>query len=121
MPNPLSWYFHHLPKPLHRVECAANHVAQLVVPFALFLPQPVASIAAPLMIATQLWLCLSGNFAWLNWITIVLACSVVDGSWSAAALPGRSAGDVGTGVVRDRDVMLFAARRRAELLARCAT
>ena len=69
----------------------------------LFAPQPVASIAAALMIVTQLWLVPSGNFAWLNWITIVLACSVVDGSWWAAALPGRSAGDVGTGVVRDRD------------------
>ena len=27
---------------------------------------------------TQLWLVLSGNFAWLNWITIVLALSAVD-------------------------------------------
>ncbi|MFI1507040.1 lipase maturation factor family protein [Streptomyces sp. NPDC020597] len=73
MPGPLSWFFHHLPKPLHRVEAAANHVTQLVVPFALFAPQPVATAAATLMILTQLWLVLSGNFAWLNWITVVLA------------------------------------------------
>ncbi|AVV44000.1 hypothetical protein C6376_23685 [Streptomyces sp. P3] len=73
MPGPLSWFFHHLPKPLHRVEAAANHVTQLVVPFALFAPQPVASAAAALMILTQLWLVLSGNFSWLNWITVVLA------------------------------------------------
>ena len=33
MPGPLSWFFHHLPRPLHRVEVAANHVTQLVVPF----------------------------------------------------------------------------------------
>ncbi|MGW1901172.1 lipase maturation factor family protein [Streptomyces hirsutus] len=77
MPGPLSWFFHHLPKPLHRVEVAANHVTQLVVPCLLFAPQPVATIAAALMIATQLWLVLSGNFSWLNWITIVLALSVV--------------------------------------------
>src|SRR5690606_37513617 len=25
MPNPLSWFFHHLPGPVHRVEVAANH------------------------------------------------------------------------------------------------
>ena len=36
MPGPLSWFFHHLPKPLHRVEAAGNHFAQLVVPFGLF-------------------------------------------------------------------------------------
>lgn len=29
------------------------------------------------MIVTQLWLVLSGNFAWLNWLTIVLALSAV--------------------------------------------
>ena len=46
MPGPLSWFFHHLPKPLHRVEVAANHVTQLVVPVLLFTPQPVASVAA---------------------------------------------------------------------------
>jgi hypothetical protein len=78
MPGPLSWFFHHLPKPLHRVEVAANHVTQLVVPVLLFTPQPVASAAAGLIGLTQLWLVLSGNFSWLNWITIVLAVSAVD-------------------------------------------
>src|SRR6201995_195230 len=78
MPGPLSWFFHHLPDRLHRVEAVANHFAQLVGPFALFCPQPVASVAAAVVIVTQLWLVASGNFAWLNWLTIVLALSVVD-------------------------------------------
>ncbi|MET9670007.1 lipase maturation factor family protein [Streptomyces sp. NPDC006475] len=85
MPGPLSWFFHHLPRPAHRVEVAANHVTQLVVPFLLFTPQPVAGAAAALIVVTQLWLVLSGNFAWLNWITIVLALSAVDGSLIAEA------------------------------------
>ncbi|WP_454197285.1 lipase maturation factor family protein [Nocardia sp. Marseille-Q1738] len=87
MPGPLSWFFHHLPKPLHRVEVAANHVAQLVVPFGLFAPQPVASIAAAIILVTQLWLVLSGNFAWLNWLTIILAGSAISQSSAAAVLP----------------------------------
>ncbi|WP_416974224.1 lipase maturation factor family protein [Streptomyces sp. 4F14] len=78
MPGPLSWFFHRLPRPVHRVEAAANHLTQLVVPFLLFTPQPVATGAASLMIVTQLWLVLSGNFAWLNWLTITLALSVVE-------------------------------------------
>ncbi|MGW1777537.1 lipase maturation factor family protein [Streptomyces sp. NPDC002143] len=78
MPGPLSWFFHRLPKPLHRVEAAANHFTQLVVPFLLFAPQPVATAAASLMILTQLWLVASGNFAWLNWITIVLAVPALE-------------------------------------------
>ncbi|GLY88325.1 lipase maturation factor family protein [Actinoallomurus iriomotensis] len=83
MPNPLSRHFHHLPRPLHRVEVLANHVTQLVVPFGLFAPQPYATVAAAIIIVTQLWLIVSGNFAWLNWITALLAASVVD--WRAVA------------------------------------
>lgn len=94
MPGPLSWFFHHLPKPLHRAETGANHVVQLVVPFLLFTPQPVASAAAGLIIVTQLWLVLSGNFAWLNWLTIVLAFSAVDGAAAASVLPLPHAPDL---------------------------
>jgi hypothetical protein len=86
MPNPLSWFFHHLPRPLHRVEVLGNFFAQLVLPFGLFLPQPFASIAALLMIATQLYLVISGNYAWLNWLTIV-ACiaAIADPAGTAVA------------------------------------
>ncbi|MFF3391945.1 lipase maturation factor family protein [Streptomyces sp. NPDC002669] len=90
MPGPLSWFFHRLPKPLHRAEVAANHVTQLLVPVLLFTPQPVAGAAAGLMIVTQLWLVLSGNFAWLNWLTITLALSAVD--WSPfVRMPAQAA------------------------------
>ncbi|GGW23007.1 lipase maturation factor family protein [Streptomyces xantholiticus] len=92
MPGPLSRLFHLLPRPAHRVEAAANHVVQLGVPVLLFTPQPVASVAAALIVVTQLWLVLSGNFAWLNWLTIVLALSAVDGSLVAGEhpLPGAA-------------------------------
>ncbi|MDQ0792474.1 lipase maturation factor family protein [Streptomyces sp. B1I3] len=91
MPGPLSWFFHRLPKPAHRVEVAANHVTQLAVPFLLFTPQPVASVAAGLMVVTQLWLVLSGNFAWLNWLTIVIALAAIDWSPLAGPAPAVSA------------------------------
>ena len=87
MPNPVSWFVHHLPKWFHRGEVLGNHFAQLVVPFFLFAPQPVASVAATLVILTQLWLVLTGNFAWLNWITIVLAFAAVDDNALRAVLP----------------------------------
>jgi hypothetical protein len=77
LPNPLSWFFHHLPRPIHRLEVVGNFVAQLVLPFGLFLPQPIASVAALLMIGTQLYLVVSGNYAWLNWITIVVSSAAI--------------------------------------------
>jgi len=87
LPNRLSRWFHQLPKPLHRIEVAGNHVAQLILPFGLFLPQPGASIAAAAIILTQLWLMASGNFAWLNLLTIALATTALDGRLLAAVLP----------------------------------
>jgi hypothetical protein len=78
MPNPLSWFFHHLPKRLHRLEVLANHFAQLVVPVALFAPQPISGIAGAIIVFTQLWLILSGNFSWLNFVTVTLAVAAFD-------------------------------------------
>ena len=87
MPNPLSWYFHHLPKRLHRMEVLGNHFAQLVVPWFLFFPQPVATLAGVVIVATQSWLVLSGNFAWLNFVTIALAISAFDNAALARIFP----------------------------------
>ena len=87
LPGPLSWFFHHLPRPLHRAEVLANHATQLVVPFGLFAPQPVAGVAALAIVVTQAWLLASGNFSWLNLITIVLAAAALDDRLLAALLP----------------------------------
>ncbi len=75
MPNPMSWFFHHLPKPMHKVETFFNHVVQLGIVWLLFAPQPVASCASILIILSQFYLLISGNYSWLNWLTILLAFS----------------------------------------------
>ncbi|MGA8728248.1 MAG: lipase maturation factor family protein [Terracidiphilus sp.] len=75
LPNPLSWYFHRLPTMFHRFAVVFSHFVQLVVPFGLFAPQPIASIAGGLIILHQLWLIISGNYAWLNWLTAILGLS----------------------------------------------
>lgn len=77
LPGPLSWWFHHLPDWAHRGEVAANHVTQLALPLLLLAPQPVAGWAAAAMVVTQLYLMVSGNFSWLNWLTIAIALSAV--------------------------------------------
>ncbi|MBO0708543.1 MAG: lipase maturation factor family protein [Candidatus Dormibacteraeota bacterium] len=87
MPNPLSWFFHHLPRRLHRVEVLGNHFAQLIVPWALFAPQPVSGIAGLIVLVTQGWLVLSGNFSWLNFVTMALAISAFDDQQLRLVLP----------------------------------
>ncbi len=96
MPGPFSRRAHLLPRWFHKGEVLGNHFAQLVVPWFLFVPilglwvpGPVpgliGTVAAAVVIVTQLWLVITGNFAWLNWATIVLAFSAVSVTGSAAA------------------------------------
>ncbi|GGA66334.1 membrane protein [Pseudoclavibacter endophyticus] len=96
MPGPLSRQAHLLPRRFHQLEVLGNHFAQLIVPPLLFAPilslwvpgpEPVVvgAVAAVIVIATQLWLVATGNFAWLNWATIVLA-------FSAVGVPGEDTG-----------------------------
>ncbi|GAB3083530.1 lipase maturation factor family protein [Isoptericola nanjingensis] len=84
MPGPFSWHAHHLPRWWHRTEVVGNHVTQLLVPWLLWLPQPLPSVAGGVVVVTQGWLVLTGNFAWLNWAAIVLGAAMVsDDAWRA--------------------------------------
>ena len=78
LPNPLSWYFHRMPGVLHRFSALVSHFVQVVAPFGLFAPQPVAEIAGGLILFHQVWLIISGNYSWLNWLTVVLGVSALD-------------------------------------------
>jgi len=88
MPNPLSWFVHRLPRGLHRAEVVGNFVAQLLAPVLLFLPQPIAGIGALIMIGTQAYLMLTGNYAWLNLLTLLIAVSAVPNEFILPLLPG---------------------------------
>ena len=94
MPNPLSWYFHHLPRWAHRIEVGANHVTQLAIPFLVFTPQPIASIGGTVIVVTQTYLMVSGNFAWLNALTLVLGFTALNGGFLDALLPASPPADL---------------------------
>lgn len=80
LPNPLSWYFHHLPVPIHKAAVLFNHFTELLVPFGYFFRGIIGALAGGITIIFQLLLVVSGNFSWLNWITIVLAVSCFNDS-----------------------------------------
>jgi Lipase maturation factor len=87
LPNPLSWYFHRLPRAFHRFSVLFSHFVQVIVPFGLFAPQPIASVAAGLIIFHQLWLIISGNYSWLNWLTAILGVAGLNDRILAAVIP----------------------------------
>lgn len=88
MPNPLSRRAHIMPTWWHKGETLGSHIVQLIAPWLLFLPQPIASFAATAIIITQLALVLTGNYAWLNWATILLPCAGISDSFFRWILGG---------------------------------
>jgi hypothetical protein len=97
-PNPLSWYFHHLPLWVHRGGVVFNHFVELIVPFGYFGPRPLRIAAGLITIVFQSMLIFSGNLSWLNVITIVICFSCFDDrflsmAWGslAAQLPATAA------------------------------
>ncbi|MDY6779681.1 MAG: lipase maturation factor family protein, partial [Halobacteria archaeon] len=87
MPNPVSWFAHHLPKAVHRGGVLFNHVVELVVPFLYFAPQPVVAAAGVVTVLFQAWLMITGNFSWLNALTAVQALSTFDDATLSALVP----------------------------------
>lgn len=80
IPNPLSWYFHHHPQWFHKLSLLYNHFVQLIVPFGVFLLQPIASIAGVFTLIFHGMLALSGNFAFLSFLSAVLTISTFSDS-----------------------------------------
>ena len=83
LPNPLSRWFHFLPKAVLRFGAGFNFLAELVAPCLVYWPRFARQIGGGIIIAFQLVLILSGNLSFLNWLTIIpaLAC-FDDGLWS---------------------------------------
>lgn len=87
MPNPLSRYFHLFPQWFHKTETLFNHIVQLGAVWLLFLPQPFATIGAAFIILSQAYLIISGNYAWLNWMTLILAFSGISDAYLQYLIP----------------------------------
>lgn len=87
MPNPLSWFFFWAPEWTHKGGVLFNHFSELIVPFACFLPQPIATVAGLITILFQFSIFLTGNLSWLNFLTMILAVSTIDGRLFAKMIP----------------------------------
>jgi hypothetical protein len=76
IPSPISRYLHFAPLGFHKIETAWNHFIELVVPWFSFGPRQARHIAGVLLVSFQVFLIISGNLSFLNYLTIIpfLAC-----------------------------------------------
>lgn len=81
IPNPLSWFLHHLPDWMHQSGVLFNHLVELVAPFLLLVPFRFCRLLAGVLFCLfQIILIFSGNLSFLNWLTIAIAvCCFDDG------------------------------------------
>jgi hypothetical protein len=89
LPNPLSRTFHFLPRGVHRIGVLFNHLSELVAPWFVFGPRRLRHAASMVLLSFQIFLILSGNLSFLNWLTIVPILACFDDSLLRRVLPGR--------------------------------
>lgn len=89
LPNPFSWYLHQLPAAFHKFEVLVNHFVELIVPWSLLAPRRLRHIGGIFLVGFQLWLIISGNLSWLNWLTITLCIACFDDQALATIVPRR--------------------------------
>jgi hypothetical protein len=77
-PHPLSYYYHHLPTWFHRFEIGMTHFYELLVPFLFLMPRWPRISGGVLIILFQMTLISTGNLAFLNWQTMILALIAFD-------------------------------------------
>jgi len=87
IPSPISRYLHFAPHWFHNVETAWNHFIELVVPWFSFAPRTARHIAGILLITFQIFLIISGNLSFLNYVTIIPFLACFDDTFFRRILP----------------------------------
>ncbi len=81
LPTPLAWYANLLPLWFQKASCAAMFAVELGAPFLLLAPRRARHAAALSLIALQLLIALTGNYAFFNLLTIGLCLTCLDDDW----------------------------------------
>ena len=89
IPNPLSRRLHFMPHWFHQLGVLFNHLAELAAPWFAFGPRAARHAAGTVLLALQVFLILSGNLSFLNWLTIVPILACFDDSLLGRLLPRR--------------------------------
>ena len=100
LPTPLAWYAHQLPAAAQHGSVVALFLIELLVPFSAFAPRPFRHAGAAAMIALQLLIMATGNYAFFNLTAIALALLLFDDPALARVVPSRIARALAAGSSR---------------------
>jgi lipase maturation factor 1 len=89
IPNLIAWYAYQLPMWADQASTLMTFVVELGVPFLYFAPRRFRFVGAALTTILQLFIILTGNFGFFNWLTIVLCIPLLDDRLLYYAVPAR--------------------------------
>lgn len=82
IPNTIAWYFYKLPMGFHKLSTALMFVIELILPFGIFLDNSVIRLLVFFgFVGLQYFIWLTGNFSFLNHLTVVLSIILVNDSY----------------------------------------
>ncbi len=89
LPTPLAWYAHQLPEWFQQLSVLSMFGIELVLPWLVFMPRRLRFVAAWGFLILQTAITLTGNFYFLNLLTIFLCLFLFDDRALAWVLPSR--------------------------------
>jgi len=87
LPTWIAWYAHHLPHWFHAITAAMTLALELVFIFVVFLPRRSRILLFFIITLWQLGIILSSNYAFLNYLVLLLGILLVDDKFLAGLLP----------------------------------
>ena len=82
IPNPIAYFVFQLPAGVHRACTAGMFVLELLAPLLILGPRRLKRNAAAGLVALQVLIALTGNFAFFNLLTLALCALLLDdGAW----------------------------------------
>jgi hypothetical protein len=87
IPNPISRYLHFAPQCFHKFATGWNHFVELIVPWFSFGPRHARHVAGILLVSFQIFLIISGNLSFLNYVTIIPFLACFDDTFLRRILP----------------------------------
>lgn len=78
LPTALAWYAHQLPASLLNFAVAATFVIELVLPFFIFGPRKLRTLAAMGFLVLEVLILATGNYNFFNLLTVVVCIALLD-------------------------------------------
>jgi len=89
LPTVAAWYASLLPMWFHRASTAMVFAIELGIPFLIFAPRRLRMFGAAWLIGFQVLIMITGNYAFFNWLTIVLCLFLFDDQALSKMVPRR--------------------------------